>query len=133
MNNNLQKVVLIAVVIAVVIGGILFLGRKPKPANPSGVNQNQASSVPSVDFVLGTVTKVAGSTIDFTANGQARSAAISSSTTILKQVQQGSGYTNLAAKVSDLNVGERIAIYSKSMSGEPLQPYRILILAPSIK
>jgi radical SAM superfamily enzyme with C-terminal helix-hairpin-helix motif len=116
--KNMKKIIipLIAVVVIAAVTYALTQSKfKTAPAGqkiPDYTQQTSKTFDPkNPNFVLGNITKVSATQIDFTAGAQSFSAQISSQTKLVKQVKASKLIKVVDAAISDFKNNQQIVVY----------------------
>ena len=143
-NKNVYYVV--AVVLLIIIGAIWYsfrlnksqpqTGAQPQAsAQPQAVEQNQNNqNVPKTPgpempkFVLGSVSKIAGTQITLTVGTEEKTITTDAKTVIISQVKDGTGYKNIPATFGDIKISSKIVVYYGQNTGSVYTADKIQIL-----
>lgn len=137
-NKNVYYVV--AVVLLIIIGAIWYSFRlnKSQPqasAQPQAVEQNQNNqNIPKTPgpempkFVLGSVSKIAGSQITLTVGTEEKTITTDAKTVIISQVKDGTGYKNISATFGNIKISSKIVVYYSQNTGSVYTADKIQIL-----
>lgn len=118
----MKKFVVPVVVAVVVIAAVVYLMQsqtfKQKSGNKQQLSQSEQTSgtfdPKNPNFVLGTVTQVSPSELEFKSGTATDTAKISSSTKLVKQVKVGTEVKVVDATISDFKVGKLVVVYFTS-------------------
>jgi hypothetical protein len=140
-NKNVYYVV--AVILLIVIGIVWYSARlnKPQPqagAQPQAVGQtqnNQNNKTPPKipisempKFILGSVSKIAGSQITLTVGTEEKVITTDAKTVIISQVKDGTGYKNIPATFGDIKIASKIVVFYGQNTGSVYTADKIQIL-----
>ena len=135
-NKNVYYVV--AVVLVIVIGAVWYSARlnKSQPqtgAQPQVVGQTQDNKTPPKisempKFVLGSVSKIAGTQITLTVGTEEKTITTDAKTVIISQVKDGTGYKNIPATFGDIKISSKIVVYYGQNTGSVYTADKIQIL-----
>jgi hypothetical protein len=142
-NKNVYYVV--AVILLIIIGAIWYSARLNKSQPQTGA-QSQTGAQPQVvvgqtqnnktppkisempKFILGSVSKIAGTQITLTVGTEEKVITTNAKTEIISQVKDGTGYKNIPATFGDIKIASKIVVYYGQNTGSVYTADKIQIL-----